>query len=182
MYCFLKKNSTGWKLVTKHLCALLCSAAHCLYIHTYMHAGRRRYAGAAIKSPPHRGGECVSHHPVLYGNPSRWHSATFSANYHKYRVIFPKLSEIQGVPSDFDSKLSYYRFWKDHNSVNEWPKKTQMVRLKLWSGFFWTWNFAYVLCNLKKKQSKNRILNIRWITVIANFICSSTLVAGTAHK
>ena len=50
---FLKKNFTRQKLVTKHLCALLCSAAHCLYIvHTYMHAGRRRYAGAAIKSPP----------------------------------------------------------------------------------------------------------------------------------
>ena len=92
--------------------APMCTPVFCcsLPIHTYMHAGRRRYAGAAIKSPPHRGGECVSHHPVLYGNPSRWHSATFSANYHKYRVIFPKLSEIQGVPSDFDSKLGYYRF------------------------------------------------------------------------
>ena len=75
--------------------APMCTAVFCcsLPIHTYMHAGRRRYAaGAAIKSPPHRGGECVSHHPVLYGNPSRRHSATFSANYHKYRVIFSKLS------------------------------------------------------------------------------------------
>ena len=179
MYCFLKKNSTGWKLVTKHLCALLCSAAHCLYIHTYMHAGRRRYAGAAIKSPPHRGGECVSHHPVLYGNPSRWHSATFSANYHKYRVIFPKLSEIQGVPSDFDSKLSYYRFWKDHNSVNEWPKKLKWSDLNCDPAFFGR-EILHMYCAIWKKNSPKIGFLIRWI--IANFICSSTLVAGTAHK